>query len=74
MADLTKLSDKELAALEADLAKQRTELRLEQNAVENEKQFRTALKGMSPDQQKALKVRLEGGLVSSGTAAAEKKS
>lgn len=70
--DLRKLDDDELAALDADLAKQRTGIREQQNAVENEKQFRAALRGMSEDQQKALKVRLEGGFIVKSETKAEK--
>lgn len=72
MADLTKLDDDELAALESKLAKERTEIRLQQNAVENEKQFRAALRDLSPDQQAKLKIRLEGGFNVKSQTKAEK--
>jgi S1-C subfamily serine protease len=72
LPDLTKLDDDELAKLDAKLAKERTDLRLQQNAVANEQTFRQALKGMSPDQQAAFAVRVGGDLKHTSATSAEK--
>jgi hypothetical protein len=72
LPDLTKLDDAELDKLEASLAKERTAVRENQVAVSNEKSFRDALKGMSPDQRAAFAVRLKGGVGIGSETKAEK--
>lgn len=71
--ELSKLSDDELAALDAELAAKRTEIRLEQIAVSAEIDLRRALGAMSAESRRIIHIRLEGGISPSGDATPEKE-
>jgi hypothetical protein len=72
LPDLTKLDDDELDKLESSLAKERTAVRENQNAVADEKSFRIALKGLSPDQRAKFAIRVGHSVGSKGESKAEK--
>lgn len=68
--DLSKLSDDELEALEADLAAERTSVRLRQNDVAAERDLRRALASLSPESRRIVSVRMGGELAPQGAAEA----
>lgn len=70
--DLKGMSDDELDAHIADLAEQRTEIRLQQVDAENERAFRLAMAPLSPTQREAIAVRLGGSVKAIPATAAEK--
>lgn len=72
LPDLAKLDDEELAALSAELAEERTAVRLDQVAVSNEQTFRAALTSLSPSQKEALQVRMGGKLPVESASTSEK--
>lgn len=63
------MSDEDLEAEAAALAKQRTEIRLRQNAVTAEQETRRALANVSGATREALQIRLGGNISGEGGAA-----
>lgn len=63
------MNDEELEAEAAALARQRTEVRLRQNAVTAEQETRRALANVSGATREALQIRLGGNISGEGGAA-----
>lgn len=60
--NLAQLDDKELDKLDADLAKFRTEVRLAQNEVADERTVRQSVASFSPEQREAMTVAIRDSL------------
>ena len=67
--DLSRMGDKDLQKLADNLAEQRTEIRLAQNAVGVELELRRSLAAMTPETRKVVRLRLDGGVAPTGEAA-----
>ena len=66
VTDHSKLSNKELATEAEALAKQRTAVRLSQNAVQTEQDVRRAIRGLPPSTGEIVRLRLAGQVGSAG--------
>ena len=69
MPDLTTMSVEELVKLEADLAVQRTAIRVQQNEVAAELGLRRALQSMPEGAREIVKLRLSGSIAPEGATA-----
>lgn len=64
---VSNMTDEELAARAAELAEERTAIRLKQLEVQRELEVREAVKNLSPETRRIVKLGLAGGIASEGT-------